>query len=158
VTFLGDEASSPDTHERWTALCAALRDAGVRPPTRPARCAFDEGAGHETAQRVLARRPLPDAVVCANDEIALGTLLAGEEAGLSVPGDVAVTGWDDVMAARYARPALTTVAQPMRALGERAARLLHDLIEGGDPSPHHDVLPTRLVIRDSCGTHPVEER
>jgi len=158
VTFLGDEASSPDTHERWTALCAALRQAGVRPPTRPARCAFDEEAGHAAARRVLARRPLPDAVVCANDEIALGALLAAEEAGLSVPVDVAVTGWDDVMASRYARPSLTTVRQPMRELGERAARRLHDRIEGGSPSPHHDVLPTRLVIRASCGTHPQEER
>ncbi|MGH8868686.1 MAG: LacI family DNA-binding transcriptional regulator [Actinomycetes bacterium] len=156
-TFLGDEASSPDTHARWVALRETLRDAGVRPPSRPLRCPFDEEAGYRAASRVLGRASLPDVLVCANDEIALGALLAAEDRGLSVPGDIAVTGWDDVMAARYARPGLTTVRQPMRDLGERAARLLHERIEGGHASPRNDVLPTRLVVRASCGSHTREE-
>jgi LacI family transcriptional regulator len=156
-TFLGDEGSSPDTHDRWVALRETLRAHGVRAPARPVRCPFDEEAGHAAATRVLSRATLPDVLVCANDEIALGALLAAEDRGLSVPDDVAVTGWDDIMASRYARPGLTTVRQPMRALGERAARLLHERIEGDTASPRHDVLPTQLVVRSSCGSHTGEE-
>ena len=66
--------------------------------------------------------------MCANDELALGLLQRLREAGIDVPGHVQVTGWDDVMAARYA--GLTTVRQPMRELGATAARLLDDLITG----------------------------
>ncbi|MEQ7124253.1 LacI family DNA-binding transcriptional regulator [Actinopolymorpha sp. B11F2] len=154
-TFLGDEASSPDTHARWVALREKLREVGVRPPSRPVRCPLDEEAGYEAAGGVLDRRgrTLPDVLVCANDEIALGALLAAEERGLAVPDDIAVTGWDDIMAARHARPALTTVRQPMRELGERAARLLHARVEGTAAAPFHDVLPTQLVVRTSCGSH-----
>ena len=74
----------------------------------------------------------------------LGELRA---AGIDVPGRVRVTGWDDVMAARYA--GLTTVRQPMRELGETAARLLDELITGSRTEPRHDVLPTELVVRTS---------
>lgn len=151
--FLGDEASSPDIHQRWEGFCEALAAAGVEPPRRPIRCAFDEEAGREAALRVLGRRPLPDVLVCANDEIALGAVLAAESLGLRIPDDVAVTGWDDVMAARYARPALTTVRQPMRELGAHAARRLHERITGDRFVARHDVLPTQLVIRASCGFH-----
>ena len=152
-TFLGDEASSPDTHARWVAFRDTLRELGVRPPTRPVRCPLDEEAGYRAAARVLARRTLPDVLVCANDEIALGALLAAEARGIAVPADIAVTGWDDIMAARHARPALTTVRQPMRELGARAARLLHARVEGRASAPWHEVLPTQLVVRSSCGSH-----
>jgi LacI family transcriptional regulator len=103
----------------------------------------------------------PDAVVCANDEIALGVHLAAEAAGLSIPGDVAVTGWDDLLAARFA--GLTTVRQPMRELGATAARWLHGRIaeRTADPSKRtvavrRRVLDTQLVVRRSCGNHPPE--
>ncbi len=80
------------------------------------------------AAAALAADDLPDAFVCANDELALGLLGRLEAAGVDVPGTVMVTGWDDVMAARYA--GLTTVRQPMRELGATAARLLDELIVG----------------------------
>ena len=96
----------------------------------------------------------PRVLVCANDEIALGAITAAEELGLDVPGDVAITGWDDVMAARHARPGLTTVRQPMRQLGARAARRLHERLTGDTSDPRHEVLPTQLVLRASCGQPP----
>jgi LacI family transcriptional regulator len=68
-------------------------------------------------------------------------------AGVDVPGRVMVTGWDDVMAARYA--GLTTVRQPMRALGGTAARLLDELVTGVRTEPRHELLPTELVTRTS---------
>ncbi|MGH3682166.1 MAG: substrate-binding domain-containing protein, partial [Natronosporangium sp.] len=73
------------------------------------------------------------------------------EAGVPVPGRIAVTGWDDVMAARYAD--LTTVRQPMRELGASAARMLDLRIRGDGAPARHEVLPTQLVVRGSCGRH-----
>ncbi len=156
--FLGGPERSPDVAERWDGLVAGLRAAGVRPPAEPVRCALDERAGYAAARRLLLDRgaaggPAPEVLVCANDEIALGAVLAAEELGVAIPADLAVTGWDDIMAARYARPALTTVRQPMRELGSRAARRLHERVAGDRGDPHHDVLPTELVVRGSCGVH-----
>ncbi|MEV5407513.1 LacI family DNA-binding transcriptional regulator [Thermopolyspora sp. NPDC052614] len=137
--FLGDTTASFDFAERWMGVREVLGDV----PRVP--CAFDEEGGRAAADVVRAHAP--DAVICGNDEIALGL---AEATGGSVP----ITGWDDVMAARYA--GLTTVRQPMRELGARAARLLDERITGARSRPRHEVLPTRLVIRSSCGPHPEE--
>jgi DNA-binding LacI/PurR family transcriptional regulator len=155
--FLGDAATSPDTLARWNGFRRALNEARVPAPRRPVACPFDEQAGHDTALRLLRRRR-PRALVCANDEIALGAVTAAEELGLAVPDDLAVTGWDDVMAARYSRPGLTTVRQPMRELGSWAARRLHERLAGDLNAPRHEVLPTQLVRRASCGHHSQEDR
>jgi LacI family transcriptional regulator len=156
--FLGDPAGSPDVAGRYAGFAAALRAAGRAVPA-PVPCDLDLAAGEAAAADVLAGAARPDAVVCANDEIALGVHLAAEAAGLRVPDDLAVTGWDDVLAARFA--GLTTVRQPMRELGATAARWLHRRIGERNPdSPgpaapvRRRVLPTRLVVRRSCGTPP----
>jgi LacI family transcriptional regulator len=154
LAYLGDPAESPDVLARYAGFAAALAAAGVTPPAGPVRCGFDVDAGHRAARRLLARRDRPRALVCANDEVALGALTAADELGLAVPGELAVTGWDDVMAARYAR--LTTVRQPMRELGMTAARWLHDRISGGTAAVRREVLPTELVVRSSCGNHDPE--
>jgi LacI family transcriptional regulator len=71
-----------------------------------------------------------------------------------VPGDLALTGWDDLLASSFA--GLTTVAQPMRQLGATAARWLNRRIQDPAPAARRRVLPTRLVVRSSCGPHPPE--
>jgi LacI family transcriptional regulator len=153
LALIGDPAASPDVAERWAAILSAIGPEVREELTGPVRCGFDEQSGHRAARDLLrtGALPRPDALVCANDELALGAMLAAEELGLRVPDDIAITGWDDIMAARYARPALTTVQQPMRQLGARAARTLHALITG--QSAASQVLPTRLVVRASCGRH-----
>ncbi len=93
---------------------------------------------------------LPDAIACANDELALGLMARLRESGVDVPGRVQVAGWDDVMAARYA--GLTTVRQPMRELGATAALVLDELIVGDRTTPRHELLPTELVVRASTRT------
>jgi LacI family transcriptional regulator len=112
---------------------------------------FSEEAGVHAARQALARRrttkSLPDAFACANDELALGLMLGLRDAGLRVPEDAIVSGWDDVMAARYA--GLTTVRQPMRDLGVHAAQLLDQLIHRTRETPVHEVLPTELIVRQS---------
>ena len=149
--FVGDPAESPDVASRYSAFRAALLGAGRRPPREPLRCDFDVSSGRRAALRALRRAPRPEVLVCGNDETALGAMEAAAELGLSVPGDLAVTGWDDVMAARYA--GLTTVRQPMRELGATAARWLQERIAGGQVPARRQVLQTRLIVRSSCGTH-----
>jgi LacI family transcriptional regulator len=156
IVFLGDPGGSRDARQRWDGVTRALAEAGL--PSRGAlvRCGFDEAAGRRAARRLLGRKTRPEALMCFNDEVALGALLAVEELGLRIPDDVALTGWDDVMAARFARPALTTVRQPMRELGAQAAQALDERITGARTETVHRMLPTTLVIRQSCGSHESE--
>ncbi len=147
ITFVGDPEDSADVAERWVGVQRAVRAAG----DVDLRLARSRGLGEEdgaaVASELAAGGALPDAFVCANDELALGLWVGLRDAGIDVPGQVMVTGWDDVMAARYA--GLTTVRQPMRELGATAARLLDELITGSRTEPRHEVLPTELVIRSS---------
>lgn len=149
--FLGDPGISKDVEERLQGLRDAV--AGSGSPVRVVPCALDEAAGELAAQRVLAGSAPPDVLVCANDEVALGAMFACKRMGLRIPGDVAVTGWDDVMAARHVEPGLTTVRQPMRELGSHAALALDKRLRGDTSSAHSEILPSRLVVRASCGDH-----
>lgn len=88
----------------------------------------------------------------------MGAITAAEAMGLRVPDGLAVTGWDDVMAARHARPWAHHCQPPMRELGALAARRLHERLQGDTDEPRHEVLPTQLVQRASCGHHPEENR
>jgi LacI family transcriptional regulator len=105
-------------------------------------------------------------VVCANDQMAIGVMREFRRSGVEVPGRAAVTGFDDIYPSRLTDPPLTTVSQPLRELGTRAARRLLDrigaaalpptLLPTGTPSPAAlppttEVLPTQLVVRASCG-------
>ncbi len=146
LLLLGNPADAPDVAVRWAGLRRAWAAAGV-PEPRLLEAGFAEADGVRAAQQLLGDGDLPDAIVCANDELALGLMGALREAGLDVPGDVAVTGWDDVMAARYA--GLTTVRQPMRELGATAARTLDARITDPDSPTRHLLLPTELVVRTS---------
>ncbi|MFG1943217.1 LacI family DNA-binding transcriptional regulator [Nonomuraea sp. NPDC048826] len=151
--FLGAPLTTgDDVDERWQGVRAVLGGAIEAVPT----ASYTVECGYDAARALLRGPRRPRAVVCSDDEVALGALLAAEELGLDVPSDVAVTGWDDIMAARHARPALTTVRQPMRELGARAARALDELITGSRDTPRHLVLDTEPVIRASCGHHPQE--
>lgn len=145
IRFVGDPELSSDVAERWTGLQAGLAGtpatAALSAPTEE----LDEGAGRSAARTALD--DLPDAFVCANDELALGVLDELRARGIDVPHQVRVTGWDDVMAARYA--GLTTVRQPMREVGATAARLLDELITGTRTTTRHELLPTELVVRSS---------
>ncbi len=145
VVLVGDPTISPDVSERWAGITAAAATADVELGFLAAP-QLSEDAGAAAAEQVL-RDGLPGALVCANDELALGVLGVLRGHGVDVPGEVLVTGWDDIMAARYA--GLTTVRQPMRRLGETAALLLDEVMAGRRSTPRHAVLPTELVVRAS---------
>jgi LacI family transcriptional regulator len=119
------------------------------------RIPFREAEGTRFAERILSGDVAADALVCANDELALSVMARLQEGGKAVPDDIAVVGWDDVMTARYVHPGLTTVRQPVRELGEMAASRLHELVTGASPRDGLQVLSTELVLRASCGCPPV---
>jgi LacI family transcriptional regulator len=97
---------------------------------------------------------LADVILCGNDQMAIGVMRELQAAGVRVPADVAVTGFDDIHLGSMFTPPLTTVRQSMSLLGERACSLLLERI--ADPALPHRVerLPTELVVRESCGCPP----
>jgi LacI family transcriptional regulator len=110
---------------------------------------FTETSGYVGMRRLLAMDP--DAVFVASDQMALGALRALREAGVSIPDDMAVVGFDDMPFATLAEPQLTTIRQPVQRQGYLAAEGLIGLIEGRITPPYQVSLPTQLVIRESCG-------
>ena len=153
IAFLAGPAESPDSIERFAGFRDAMGAAGRAVPDHPtAHGEFTQAAGRRVTDELLSRSgALPRALIFANDQMAIGGLQLLRDHGVNVPGDVAVVGFDDITSSRHTRPALTTVAQPMREIGEVAVRVLLDRIaEPG--APHRvQVLPTRLIVRRSCG-------
>lgn len=149
LLFVGSPELAPDIQGRYAGFVAA-HDGAQAPPPVPAGLREEDGAA--VAARLLDDDlDQIDGFVCANDELALALMKRLQDAGVRVPEDVAVVGWDDVMAARYVRPALTTVRQPVRELGARAARRLRALIAGVDTPLEDHQLDTTVVYRRSCG-------
>ncbi|MFI8521608.1 LacI family DNA-binding transcriptional regulator [Streptomyces sp. NPDC085481] len=111
---------------------------------------FTEDTGRDAVVRALAEGREFDSVFAHNDLIAAGALRALRAAGRSVPDDVALVGFDDLPMARHTEPPLTTVRQPMRAMGEAAARMLLAGLGGGPMPDEPLVLPTELVVRRSA--------
>ena len=111
---------------------------------------FSTDSGRTAMEQLLKRVPDLDGLYVANDLMAFGAMSVLTESGRTVPGDVAVVGFDDVEAARTSTPSLTTVSQPMADIGRRMAELLLVQLADADHEPVHEVLPTTLVVRDSA--------
>ncbi|TDD59128.1 LacI family transcriptional regulator [Kribbella antibiotica] len=151
LVFVGDPISSYDVSERYAGFAKAHESRGSAVP-EPLCVPLTEESGKRVAKEILATGNRPGGLVCANDELALAALTTLRAGGIAVPEDVVVTGWDDVMAARYVSPGLTTVRQPMAELGQLAAQRLHERVTGERTRARNDVLATEIVLRDSCGT------
>ena len=129
---------------------AALTEAGL--PLDPALVAegdFSEQSGWQAADALLDRVPDLDAVFAASDQMAVGALGALAARGRQVPVDVAVVGFDDSPSSRYTNPRLTTVHQPVEAMGAQMVGLLNELIADTGEPVENVVLDTHLVVRDS---------
>ncbi|MFD0557488.1 LacI family transcriptional regulator [Stackebrandtia endophytica] len=111
---------------------------------------FSEASGLAAMRRLLSTVDDLDAVFVASDPMAFGAIRALQEAGRSVPGEVAVIGFDDSGLAAHSEPPLTTVHQPVEAMGREMVRLLVAKIRGEDPDPPTTILPTRLMVRESA--------
>ena len=129
-----------------------MSERGLPTPQRPDfHSDFTTAGGRRVAAEIFAAGAPPRAVVCANDQTAIGVMTALQDTGLRVPEDVAITGFDGVQFGEHLRPSLTTVVQPMRVLGDTAVSLLKERM--ADPAlPSRAVeLPVRLRLRASCG-------
>ncbi|TDE99052.1 LacI family transcriptional regulator [Occultella glacieicola] len=156
LEFVGGPEDSPDAQVRFEGFTEAMLLAGLGVPERPiARSDFTRVGGRETGRLLLAERRLEgiDGLVCANDQSALGILDELTAAGVRVPQDLAVTGFDGIEASNVSTPRLSTVRQPMVELGRLAvAQLLRRLAEPMT-EPSTRVLGVEVLLRDSCGAH-----
>jgi LacI family transcriptional regulator len=109
---------------------------------------FTEISGYEAAQAIMQTRELPQAVFCANDQMAFGFLRAMREHDLSAPADIAVVGFDDIPLARYMQPSLSTIGASRFEWGATAVRQLIDFLENDTPFQPHPI-PTRFLARQS---------
>jgi LacI family transcriptional regulator len=155
LAYLSGYADSPDNQARARAFEREAAAAGARTQAGPAwRGNYSASGGAQVIASVLAGGGrLPQAIVCANDQTALGAMHALSQRGIHVPGDVAVTGFDDVPVARHLHPPLTTVRQPIQQLGATAFDVLYSRISDAGGAPYI-VLPVQLVVRESCGCAP----
>ena len=110
---------------------------------------FSVESGAEAAQRLFAAPRPPTAIFCFNDEMAMGVLEFARRRRIRVPKDLSVVGFDDIRFARYTEPPLTTIAQPMRAIGEGTVRLLLSILSDDSVTPDSVTLPHTLITRSS---------
>jgi DNA-binding LacI/PurR family transcriptional regulator len=152
IAFIGDiSPGCPEFSDRYRGYCTALRVAGiaVNPALQVDAADSTETVGQRAMRQLLARGPRIDAVFAASDLMAIGAMRALDEAGLNVPREVAVVGFDDIPVAGLTNPPLTTVAQDTKRAGEL---LVETLIHQIRNEPTRSVmLPARLVVRRSCG-------
>ena len=151
--YLCGYADSPDSIERQEVLAAEAAAAGADLDYGPEwQGYYFASGGAQVINRLLENgRALPRAIVCANDQTALGVMSALRKHGLSVPGQVAVTGFDDIPLARHLRTSLTTVRQPIKQLGSTAFDVLYSMLNREHLPARDIVLPTELIRRESCG-------
>ena len=159
IAMLCGPSRNIDALERLRGYRAGLAEAGLEAEAALELAGdFSEDSGAASAATLLALDPRPSAVFCANDAMAIGLVSALRDAGVRVPEEIAVTGFDDVAIGRYLSPTLTTVRADAFALGECAMRILLPHAQARQPVPAQRVsLPTELVVRASCGAGLVPE-
>jgi DNA-binding LacI/PurR family transcriptional regulator len=151
IAFIGDATSRyPELQTRYKGLCAAMTAAGITPnPVLQIDAITTEQTGFEATQALVASGTAFDAIFAASDLMAIGAIRALEAHGISVPGDVAVIGFDDIPAASLAHPPLTTIQQDYRLAGETLVDALLSQIRS--ENVRAAMLPAKLVVRKSCG-------
>lgn len=156
IGYLGGYGDSPDSQARLETLASEARAAGAVLYSGPQWQGnyYAAGAAVVTERLLASGTVLPRVIVCANDQSALGAMYVLRRSGVEVPGQVAVTGFDDIPMARHLHPQLTTVRQPIGELGETAFEVLYSMISREQPAESDIALPTRLMCRESCGCQP----
>jgi LacI family transcriptional regulator len=146
VLYIAGPVDSPDDAERLEGFTAAV-DATLGVTVELVRGDFSRARGREIG---LALERIPQAIMCSNDQTALGVLDALNRRGIDVPGDVVVTGFDGIAAGRHSTPRLTTVHQPMVELGRAAIHALTTRLDAPGLAAQSLVLPVQVILRASC--------
>ncbi|WP_437477134.1 SpoIIE family protein phosphatase [Sorangium sp. So ce1014] len=151
VAYIGGPANNEEARTRAEAYWGALAARAVPPDERLfAEGAFTIDSGRSAMRDLLARGGEPDAVVAANDKMALGAMELLKERGIRVPQDILVAGFDDAVIARFSKPSLTTVRQPMKRLGALAMDSMVRMLDGKG-AEDVALLEVELTCRESCG-------
>ena len=142
---------------RFEGFMSAMRDHGLAVPEHNVTTGhFDVQSGYQCARKLLRQKVRPSAIFASNDEMAAGALAAAQELTISVPERLSVAGFDDAPIAHSVWPKLTTVRQPLRAMGEKAVELLERYIRHMDDKPEESIrllelLDYELILRQSTG-------
>ena len=162
IGYIGGPPHLSPVPDRSAGYCRALQEAGLPIDERLIVAgSFRDVGGYSGAQALLTLPAAPTAIFAGNDLMAIGALAAARDAGIAVPDDLSIVGFDDIHLAGYINPPLTTVAQPKYELGVIAAELLLARLAEPDLPPQRRLLQAQLVVRQStaaCRTVPIPAR
>jgi DNA-binding LacI/PurR family transcriptional regulator len=155
IAFLKGQPFSSDSEDRWQAICEVAKDLKIEiNPELTIQIDIDDSTpllGYPFGKRLLERKVPFTALFAYNDISALGAMRAFQEAGLRVPEDISVIGFDDIQGAAFSTPSLTTVRQPLPHMGRLAAQTLLARVEGEKDLPAEIRIEPELVVRQSTG-------
>jgi LacI family transcriptional regulator len=153
IAFMRGQPFSSDSDHRWRSFVAVARELGIE--IRPEltiqleKDLTSPELGYPVVQQLLQLKRRFTALISFNDIAAIGAIRALRDANLLVPDDVSVVGFDDIKAAAYHNPSLTTIRQPLHDMGQSAARILLQRIQGFKDYPKECAVPPELIIRES---------
>ena len=153
IAFMRGQPFSSDSNDRWRSFVAVAKELGIE--IRPEltiqleKDLTSPELGYPVAQQLLQLKRRFTALISFNDIAAIGAIRAFRDANLRVPDDVSVVGFDDIKAAAYHNPSLTTIRQPLHDMGQSAARILLQRIQGFKDYPKECAVPPELIIRES---------
>lgn len=153
IAVITGPSDNLDSIERLRGYKDALRESGIEPsPELEFQGDFTESSGYEIMKTILSLPDKPTAVFALNDDMAIGAIQYSKKAGIRIPSDIAIAGFDDIPMASYIHPSLTSVHVPIDRAGILAAEKLFERIEKGSQAKFTKVvLETTLVVRESCG-------
>jgi LacI family transcriptional regulator len=150
IAFVTGEMYETNAIDRLNGYKKTLEDFGL--PFRKEwviNGKFSKDTAYESSKGLLNSKKIPTAIFCSDDYMAIGVIDRIKEAGLSVPEDISVIGFDDIELSSYIKPSLTTIRQPIHEIGKKSAELLLDLIECRKKTPIREILDVELIIRES---------
>lgn len=150
ISFVSGALDSFDNHERMRAFFREADKNSV--PIQRYNGDFTEKSGYAIATMIIKTNELPEAVFCANDQMAIGFIKAMNEHQLNAPDDIAIVGFDDIQMAKYMQPTLSTIGASRFSWGTAAATQLISFLENKNPFHPHRI-PTRLIQRESSTKH-----
>jgi LacI family transcriptional regulator len=151
IAMLAGPEHYPSVKDRVAGFRSAMSAAGLLPVVH--NYAYDDEAASEKIKKLLDARPRATALFIAAGDLATAAIRATSELDLAIPSDLALVVFDDHPFYQYFSPAVTAVSQPIHEAGQVAVELLFTLMDGREPEEKRYILPTRLVIRSSCGSN-----
>jgi LacI family transcriptional regulator len=155
IAVIRGQVFSSDSQERWRTICEVADSLGIPIRAELTTQLMDDDPsplpGYKAGKELLSRNQTFTALLAYNDISSIGAIRSIRETGLRVPDDISVVGFDDIREAAYHVPSITTIRQPLRQMGEMAARTIVERIEGRKDYPSQIAIEPELVIRESSG-------